>query len=97
MYGSSELTELYLYVGQGYFKAFSSCIQKYFGDKVHYAFSSAFYLEPNVEPGDPTKLEDMLGHKEEDIFRWQETYLYMVMPGDEWLFIKSRSVLQQRY
>ena len=48
MHGSRKLPELYLYFGQGYFKAFSSRIQKYSGNKVHYAFSSDFSLEPNV-------------------------------------------------
>lgn len=61
MHGSSELPELYLYVGTGYFKAFTTRINKYFGDKVHYAFSSAFTLDPNSQIGDPANPETMLG------------------------------------
>ena len=67
MHGSSEMPELYLYVGQGYFKAFRSRIQKYFGDKLNYAFSSDFSLEPNVDPIDPTNIDAILGHEGEDI------------------------------
>ena len=67
MHGSSKLPEMYLYVGQGYFKDFSSCIQKYFGDKVHYVLSSDFSMESNLDSGDPTNLEAMLGHKGEEI------------------------------
>ena len=61
MHGSSELPELYLYVGTGYFQSFTSRLTKYFGDKVHYAFSSAFSLEPDPKLGDPTNIQTMLG------------------------------------
>ena len=61
MHGSSELPELYLYAGTGYFTAFTTRIRKTFNDKVHYAFSSAFSLEPTLQTGDPTNLEAMLG------------------------------------
>ena len=70
MHGESQLPELYLYVGTGYFEAFTTRIQKYFGDKVHYAFSSAFSLEPELQTDDPSNLKDMLdperGFKDEN-------------------------------
>ena len=61
MHGLSELPELYLYVGTGYFNAFTTRINKFVGDKIHYAFSSAFSLDPNPQIGDPTNLEAMIG------------------------------------
>ena len=60
MHGESQLPELYLYVGTGYFEAFTTRIRKYFGDKVHYAYSSAYSLEPELQPGDPSNMKDML-------------------------------------
>ncbi|KAL7532041.1 hypothetical protein ACHAXR_004390 [Thalassiosira sp. AJA248-18] len=74
MHGSSELPELYLYVGTGYFTAFTTRVHKFLGDKVHYAFSSAFTLEPQLQIGDPTNLDAMLGHEgaveENPIYQW---------------------------
>ena len=76
MHGLSELPELYLYVGTGYFNAFTTRIRKVFNDKVHYAFSSAFSLEPQLQTGDPTNLEAMLGPEgeqdknENPIYQW---------------------------
>ena len=66
MHGLSELPELYLYVGTGYFKAFTTRIQKFLGDKVHYAFSSAFSLIPEPQIGDPTNLDAMIGPKRDN-------------------------------
>ena len=34
---------------------------------MHYAFSSDFSLEPNVDPIDPTNIDAILGHEGEDI------------------------------
>ena len=57
MQGASHTTELNLYVGHGYFNAFCTCIHKLVGDKVHYAFSSAFSIDPHTKQKDdnPTK------------------------------------------
>ena len=63
MHGSRKLPELYLYAGTGYFNAFTTRIQKVVGDKVHYAFSSAFSVHPDSKIGDPTNLEAMIGTK----------------------------------
>ena len=46
IHGSSQLPELVLYVGHGYFSAFCTCVHKLLGDKVHYAFSSAYSTAP---------------------------------------------------
>ena len=48
MHGSTKMPELHLYVRHGYFNAFCTRVCKVFGDKVHYAFSSAFSMEPNT-------------------------------------------------
>eukprot|EP00957_Ditylum_brightwellii_P117640 8973263-Ditylum_brightwellii.AAC.1 len=49
MHGSSKLPELYLYIGTDYFKAVTMRIQKFIGSKVHYAFLSAFSLNPDPQ------------------------------------------------
>ena len=63
MHGSSLMPEIHLYVGHGYFNAFFTPIQKLLGDKVHYAFSSAYSIdpsaaitEPNVIPAEPPQV-----------------------------------------
>ena len=48
IHGSSHLPELIMYVGHGYFNAFCTRVQKLLGDKVHYAFSSAYSVEPET-------------------------------------------------
>eukprot|EP00957_Ditylum_brightwellii_P069248 5257212-Ditylum_brightwellii.AAC.1 len=60
MHGLIKLPELYLYVSTGYFNAFTMRIQMFLGDKVHYAFSSAFSLNPDPQIGDPTNLDAMI-------------------------------------
>ena len=64
MHGSSLMPELHLYVGHGYFNAFFNLIHKLLRDKVHYAFSSAYLIdpsaaitEPNVIPAYPGDIE----------------------------------------
>ncbi len=74
MCGPSEFSELYLYVGQGYFQTFTNRLQKYVGDKVHYAFSSDFTLDPTVKSSNPTNPKTMLGPKVDDeenpLYQW---------------------------
>ena len=60
MHSSRLMPELHLYVGHGYFNEFCTSIQKLMRDKVHYAFSSAYLIdpiaattEPHVIPADP--------------------------------------------
>ena len=57
-HGESGLPELYLYVGKGYFTAFTTRIQSFLGDKVHFAFSSAFSLNPDKLPTKDVTLAD---------------------------------------
>ena len=45
---SSRFPELILYVGHGYFNAFYTRVHKLLGVKVHYAFSSAYSVEPKT-------------------------------------------------
>ena len=62
MHGSRLMPEPHLYVGHGYFNAFCTRIHKLLRYKVHYAFSSAYSIDPSatitepyvipVEPGD---------------------------------------------
>ena len=42
----SQLPELCLYQGTGYFSAFSSRLQSTYNDNVHFDFSSAYSLDP---------------------------------------------------
>ena len=46
LHGSSLMPELFLYVGNGYFNAFCTRVHKMLSDKVHYAFSSAYSIQP---------------------------------------------------
>ena len=46
MHVSSLMPELNLYVGHGYFNVFCTRIHKLLRDKVHYAFSSAYSIDP---------------------------------------------------
>ena len=72
MNGSSLIPELHLYVGHGYFNAFFTCIQKLLRDKVHYAFSSAYSIDPSAATTEPhvipAKPEDIEG--ENNIYQW---------------------------
>ena len=45
MHGSRQMPEIYLYAGYGYFNAFCTCIYKLLRDKVHYPFSSAYFID----------------------------------------------------
>ena len=64
LHGSSLMPELHLYVGHGYFNAFFTRIHKLLRDKVHYAFSSDYSIDPsaaitesNVIPTEPGDIE----------------------------------------
>ena len=46
LHGSSLMPELFLYVGNGYFSVFCTRVHKMLSDKVHYAFSSAYSIQP---------------------------------------------------
>ena len=72
MHGCSDLPELYLYVGQGYYKAFCTRISNYFGDKVHFAFSSAFSLDPQAVDDRPSHEGDASPEYEDDkpLYQW---------------------------
>ena len=65
MHGSSLMPELHLYVGHGYFNAFCTSIHKILRYIVHYAFSSAYSIDPSAattEPHDiPAKPGDIEG------------------------------------
>ena len=53
MHGSSLMPELHLYVGRGYFNAFCTHIHKLLRDKVNYAFSSAYSIDPSATITEP--------------------------------------------
>ena len=58
------MPELHLYVGHGYLNVFFTHIHKLLRDKVHYAFLSAYSIDPSaattkphVIPADPGDIE----------------------------------------
>ena len=53
MHGSSQMPEIYIYIGHGYFNAFFTRIHKLLGNKVHCAFSSAYFTGPNIDAAVP--------------------------------------------
>ena len=52
MDGAVHMPELHLYVGHGYFNAFCTCIRKSLGDKVNFAFSSAYSIDLELDKKD---------------------------------------------
>ena len=46
LHGSSQIPELFLYVGNGYFNVFCTRVHKMLSDKLYYAFSSAYSIQP---------------------------------------------------
>ena len=63
------MPELFLYVGNGYFNAFCMPVHKMLSDKVYYAFSSAYSIQPTPtaqEPSNPHLLRYEDGELEED-------------------------------
>ena len=67
MYGYSQMSKLYLYVGHGYFNYFCTCIHKLLGDKVNYAFSSAYSIDPNIDAVVPPN-PHFIPYEEGDIY-----------------------------
>ena len=53
IHGSTQLPELTLYVGHGYFNEFCTRVHKLLGNKVHYAFSLAYSIYPATTPDTP--------------------------------------------
>ena len=48
MHVSSHMIELYLYVCHGYFVYFCTRVHKFISNKVHFAFSSAYSIDPQT-------------------------------------------------
>ena len=48
MHGSIHIPELYLYVSHGYFTAFCTRVYKFLSEKVYFAFSSAYSIDPHT-------------------------------------------------
>ena len=55
MHSSSQISELHLFVGHGYYNAFCTHIHKFLKDKVHYAFYLADSIDPQIEMFLPSK------------------------------------------
>ena len=72
MHGSSRMPELLLYVGHGYFNAFCTRIHKLLSDKVHYAFSSAYSIDPSAANTEPHVIPAMPGDMEgeDTLYQW---------------------------
>ena len=51
---SIQIPELFLYVGNGYFKALCTRVHKILSDKVYYAFSSAYSIQPTPTAQEPS-------------------------------------------
>ena len=72
MHGSSLMPEIHLYFGHGYFNAFCTRIHKLLREKVHYAFSSAYLIDPSAATTEP---HDILAEPgdiegENNIYQW---------------------------
>ena len=50
LHGLSQMPELFLYVGNGYFNAFCTHVDKMLSDKVYYAFSYAYSISQLLQP-----------------------------------------------
>ena len=48
MHGSSNMPGRYIYVGHVYFKSFCTRVHKFFFDKLHFAFSSEYSINPQT-------------------------------------------------
>ena len=66
LHGSSNLPELCLYVGNGYFNAFCTHVHRLLSDKVHYAFSSAYSIQPTPTV-ELTPQSNVIPYKEGDL------------------------------
>ena len=67
MHDSSLMHEFHLYVGHGYFNAFCTRIQK-----LHYAFSSAYSIDPSAATTEPHVIPAKPGDVKGDnnIYQW---------------------------
>ena len=76
LHGSSRMPELFLYVFNGYFNAFCKRVHKLLSDKVYYAFSSAYSIQPTPtaqEPSNPHLISYEDGELEEDLpYSWYQ-------------------------
>ena len=76
LHGSSQMPGLFIYVGNGYFNAFCTRVHKILSDKVHYAFSSAYSIQPTPiaqEPSNPHLISYEYVELEEDgIYSWYQ-------------------------
>ena len=72
MHGSRLVHELHLYVGHVSFNAFCTRIQKLLRDKVHYAFSSAYSIDPSAATTEPHVISADPGDIDGDniIYQW---------------------------
>ena len=69
LHGSSQMPEIFLYVGNGYFNAFYTRVHKMLSDKVHYDFSSTYSIQPiptAQEPSNPHLISYDYRELEED-------------------------------
>ena len=53
LHGSIQMPELFLYVGNGYFIVLCTRVHKMLSDKVYYAFSSAYSIQPTPTAQEP--------------------------------------------
>ena len=53
MHSSIQIPELNVFVGNGYYNYFCTCIHKFLKYKVHYAFFSAYSIEPQINKSVP--------------------------------------------
>ena len=72
MHGSSLIPELHLYVGHGYSNAFCTRIHKLLREKVNYAFSSAYLIDPSASTTEPHVIPEIPGEieGENNIYQW---------------------------
>ena len=72
MHGSRLIPELHLYVGHGCFNAFCTRIHKLLRDKVHYAFSPAYSIDPRSATTEHHVIPEIPGDTEgeNNIYQW---------------------------
>ena len=87
MHGSSQIPELYLYVGHIYFTYFCTIGHKFFFDKFHFDFSSAYYIDPYTldatHPYGPHAMPYVKG------------YLYGEEPHNQWYCPEISNITHQ--
>ena len=85
--GSSQIPELYLYVGHIYFTYFCTIGHNFFFDKFHFAFSSAYYIDPYTldatHPYGPHAMPYVKG------------YLYGEEPHNQWYCPEISNITHQ--